>query len=40
MPRVQTGMKASAKKTFSPSTYQEGKLRWFHRKLDAWVGES
>jgi phenylpropionate dioxygenase-like ring-hydroxylating dioxygenase large terminal subunit len=40
MPRVQTGMKASAKKTFSPSTYQEGKLRWFHRKLDAWVGAS
>ncbi len=38
MPRVQTGMLASAKKTFTPSVYQEGKLRWFHSKLDEFLG--
>ncbi len=38
MPKVQTGMKASAKKTFTLSAYQEGKLRWFHTKLDHCLG--
>jgi phenylpropionate dioxygenase-like ring-hydroxylating dioxygenase large terminal subunit len=38
MPMVHKGIKQSAKQTFTLSAYQEGKLRWFHRKLDKWLG--
>jgi phenylpropionate dioxygenase-like ring-hydroxylating dioxygenase large terminal subunit len=38
MPKVHTGIKASAKKTFTLSAYQEGKVRWFHDKLDQQLG--
>lgn len=38
MPMVHKGIKQSAKQTFTLSAYQEGKVRWFHRKLDEWLG--
>jgi phenylpropionate dioxygenase-like ring-hydroxylating dioxygenase large terminal subunit len=39
MPKVHTGMVASAKHTSTLSVYQESKVRWLHTLLGEWVGE-
>ena len=39
MPKVHTGLVASAKATSTLSVYQESKVRWLHTLLGEWVGE-
>jgi phenylpropionate dioxygenase-like ring-hydroxylating dioxygenase large terminal subunit len=37
LPKVQLGLKATAKKTVTLANYQETKLRHFHHLLDQWI---
>jgi hypothetical protein len=37
LPRVQAGLKSTGKRTVSFGSYQEGRLRMFHRTIDQFV---
>jgi nitrite reductase/ring-hydroxylating ferredoxin subunit len=37
MPKVQKGMRQSAKPGLTLATYQESKIRWFHQLMTEWV---
>ena len=39
MSKVQQGLETTFKPGFTLGNYQESKIRWFHKKLDEWVGD-
>lgn len=40
MSKVQTGLETTQKPAVTFSNYQESKIRWLHRLLEEWIGES